>query len=191
MSKRLSKVYLLIGKKGTGKTFFTKQLMKKYPQKVLVFDTFDHPDYRGIVKDMPIEKLPQWKSGIYRILSTDPERDLPIVFDNIYNCLLVLEDAKRYISDNPPKYIKQLFIENKNRSVDVIIQYHFLRDASLYAVGQSQHLVMFQVKDNMEGRPPDKWATWWDEITVKQNKIRELNAKNPDKPWNKVEIELE
>ena len=191
MTKRLNKVYLIIGKKGTGKTFFTKVLMKLHPLKVLVFDTYDHPDYRDVVKNMPVELMGKWKSGNYRILSVNPEKDLPEIADKMYNCLLILEDAKRYIEGNVPSYIKKMFIEHKNRNVDIIMQFHSLSDVSPYAVKQSSHLVMFETKDYLDGNTPEKWATWWHDIIDKQKQIRDLNSQTPGKPWHKMEIELE
>jgi hypothetical protein len=191
MSGRLNFLATIFGIKGTGKTWLTiNQIIKTANKKCLVYDMFDHPDYR-FLPTIPPEKIRYWKSGNYRVIGY-PDKILPIIAEDTYNCNVILEDAKRYIPNTATDWLKQIVVEHRNRNVDYFFQYHNLKDCSEYVVGMVNWLIMFKTKDNLySGVTPRKWSENFDEIKEAQEAIRAACAKAPREQWYKYKRFIE
>jgi tRNA A37 threonylcarbamoyladenosine biosynthesis protein TsaE len=160
MPKRLNKIILFAGRRGCGKTTLAKKLLAKSKKKILVVDSFDHPDYRDF-KEMKIDKLPLWKNGNYRIFDNDPYNTLEIAANNCYDCTMVLEDARRYIEPSVQKPIKQLIVEHRNRNIDIVMMFHSLKDIPPYICSMHNDIVLFKTNDNV-AQCLTKFSNWND-----------------------------
>jgi hypothetical protein len=156
---RLNEIILLVGRRATGKTTFTKNLVKKIPMKTLLVDSFDHPDWREGFTDKSIDDLYNWKSGNIRIYENDPQETLTTAFNICSNCVIVLEDCKRYIEPSVQKWLRKGIIEHRNRNIDLFFQFHSLNDVPPYIAGMHNRIVLFKTNDNMEKRM-DKFSNW-------------------------------
>lgn len=119
---RLNKVTVIIGRRGSGKTYFTRKLMSASPLKKLVVDTFAHPAYEDLPGITP-EHVGRWRSGNYRMYGSN-FAEMFAALGNVRNSLVILEDATKYIPANVPDNIKNFLVDSKQKNVDVIIIYH-------------------------------------------------------------------
>jgi hypothetical protein len=176
---RLNKIILVVGRRGTGKTTFAKKLISVSPLKVLILDTFDHPDYRGIKSIVP-DQVARWKSGNVRLYTGDPVENCQIIFDSVYNSLIVFEDARRYIEPTIQKSIRQGIVEHRNRNNDLVFMFHNLKDVPPYLCSMYNSLVLFKTNDNTKVRQ-DKYSNWEEIISV-----HERVMKNPISWYNET-----
>ncbi|MDL5044630.1 hypothetical protein QQ054_01025 [Oscillatoria amoena NRMC-F 0135] len=127
MTKRINHIGLIVGKRGTGKTTFGKEKIvaaSKMP-KVLVVDTINH----GMYANWPvitIDKLKYWKKGNYRLIITGDETEAALTEINTYcnNCLIIFEDAVKYLNPNLQPAVVSLFVDSKQKNIDVFLMYH-------------------------------------------------------------------
>lgn len=152
---RTNKVILLAGTRGTGKTDFIKKIVKSsnLPKKLIVdtFDspvwhdlkTHDHPDWKdNKVPVVELSKLKYWKSGTYRIYSSDTDTMMSIIQTDIQNCLLVLEDATRYVRANLQKDVRYFVYDSKQKNLDIVFIFHSLASIPLELARISDLLVI-------------------------------------------------
>ncbi len=180
--KRSNGIYLLVGRRETGKTTYTKSLLSVYPQKKLIIDMFSHPSYEEYPR-ITIDLLKSWKNGTYRLYGYDIAEILAALqqIDSngnraIRNCLIVFEDSKRYIESNVPAELKQLIIEHRNRNIDIVFQFHNLVDIPPYIAAMHNKMVLFKCNTNFSKRL-EKFSNW-DEIS--QTYFKKIqNHKNP------------
>lgn len=132
LDTRINYVTALIGGRGTGKTTFTIDLIKKYraahpEMKILIMDLLDHPAYREI-PFIKVDMLQRWKgSSIYRIIDL-PELVLPEISRVCYNTLLIFEDATSYMEGRLEEPVKRFVIQSKQKNLDMLFQFHGFND---------------------------------------------------------------
>ena len=176
---RLNKVSLVLGNRGTGKTYFTRELISKYRashslQKILIMDTLDHPSYSDIA---PIESnmLSRWSGGgTYRIFKGNPDVNLDAIQRNLKNALIVFEDAGKYIRKNLQLDVRQFVIDSKQKNLDLIFIFHGFAATPPELIRYSDIITMFRT-DNPEYRKSEIYV--YDEI--KKNYEQILKSKNP------------
>lgn len=172
---RFNKVTAIIGGRGSGKTLFvmgSKYISKKEDQdlklpglfdlyigvkktKVLIIDTLDHPAYRNIPV-MPINLLPEWKSGIYRILiQPDDISKLCKMLNglsSIWNSAIFFEDAYKHTSKIVCKPLCELFGDSKQKNIDVFLMYWAYGQAPTDLYRMLDNIECFKTKDSPECR---------------------------------------
>jgi len=128
MTTRGNKATLVLGMRNAGKTFYIRQLIPEYrkahPRKrILILDTLDHPDYRDTPAITP-EMIPRWNQpAVYRIFGSKTEEILQAA-EGMYNSLVILEDASKYIDANLQPHIKTWVIDSKQKNTDIIFLFH-------------------------------------------------------------------
>lgn len=148
----MNKVTAILGRRGTGKTTYLKELIKTYNealpnQKILILDTLDHPSYR----DIPVidEKLLQrWKKpAIYRMYSSDTDNLLLKVEQHYNNGLLILEDASKYLRRQLSNDVRRFIFDSKQKNLDIIFLFHgfMAMPKELYSI--IDNLVLFKTDD--------------------------------------------
>ena len=142
------KIILLVGRRKCGKTTFANLLLAKR-KKVLVIDTFDHPSYRTF-KTIPGASVAGIKSGHFRTYNQNPITTLEVVFTQLFDCTIVMEDAVKYLDSNIPKHIKAGFIDSRNRGLDILIMLHSLADVPPYLARMYNDLVLFKTDENIK-----------------------------------------
>jgi hypothetical protein len=144
--KRFNKVISITGGRGSGKSLYVlgsnytskkedKDLklpglfdlyLKVKKMKVLIVDTIDHPAYREIPV-MPINKLKDWKSGIYRILIQPDDIGklckLLNSLDSLWNTAIFFEDAYKHTSKSVCRSMAQLIGDTKQKNIDIFFMY--------------------------------------------------------------------
>jgi len=130
MERRINYVNLILGRRGSGKTWFVmKELIDSYiaahpEMKVLIVDTFDHPSYRTIAAIEP-EMISRWKRpSVYRCFSSDTDLIMKEVTTNLRNCLIIFEDASKYIRRQLPDDVRRFILDSKQKNLDMIFLFH-------------------------------------------------------------------
>ncbi len=146
---RINYVNAILGRRGTGKTVYVKNLIEKYQaalpeQKVLILDTIDHPAYRH-VPEISLDKLKYWhKPSMYRIYKGNPDNILAEVNKNLSNALLVLEDASKYMRNRLSDDVRQFIFDSKQKNLDIIFMFHGFMAAPAELFRLVDNLVIFK-----------------------------------------------
>lgn len=165
---RLNRMYLCVGRKGTGKTTIALKIAENSGKKICVIDTDDHPSYAHfpIVQE---DKLSKWKGGNIRVITSEPERVLHILNKNQANAFIICEDAAKYISNNISQAVKSFIIDHRKRNFDLLLMFHFLADVPPYIAKQYDYMILFKTGDNINVNQ-NKFANWHT-ISAKMQRI--------------------
>lgn len=123
--KRNNHVNITVGKRGSGKTFRTKQLINNSQLKTIIIDTFDHEsyrDYKNVAPKMIDDRA--WISGTIRCYGYNFEDVFYQLSNKISNTLIVFEDCTKYIRDRIVEDIIRLVTDTKQKNIDIIFMYH-------------------------------------------------------------------
>lgn len=146
---RINEITVIAGRRGTGKTTLQQKILSVNPKKTLVVDTFDHPSW----SDFPvisIDKLKYWKSGNYRVILSDYNKDLITISDYCNNCNVVYEDAKKYFTSSLPQSVITAVIDSKQKNTDIYIMYHSLSQIPKFLREMYDNLILFKTKDGSD-----------------------------------------
>ena len=126
---RINFVTAIIGKRGCGKTTYVLQLINQYhashpTMKILIVDTLDHPMYRHLPV-MPPEMVKNWKTPtIYRMFGGNINEMLAAVRYDLSNCLVIFEDASKYVTKNLQADLRHVVYNSKQTNLDLIFLFH-------------------------------------------------------------------
>jgi hypothetical protein len=129
MEPRTNFVSSILGKRNSGKTYYTRNLINEYraahpSQKILIADTLDHPKYRDI-PTITIDMLQYWKKpNIYRIFGSNPDEILKAIGQHIWNALIIYEDASKYVDLNLKDDVRDYILDSKQKNVDLLFLFH-------------------------------------------------------------------
>jgi hypothetical protein len=147
---RVNKITLILGKRGTGKTYYTtKQIIPTYrarfPNKrILVVDTHDHPDYFD-VPNISAEMIATWKGkGFYRCYDKRSDLVMSNIADYLKNALIIFEDASKYIGRNVEKSVLEFIFDSKQKNLDLIFQFHGFAECAPELLRVCDIIVMFR-----------------------------------------------
>lgn len=153
---RINKVTAILGRRGTGKTVYTRKLIDSYTkalpyQKVLILDTLDHPAYKDIPA-ITISQLKRWnKPAVYRLYGSNTDEILKEVANNLTNALLILEDASKYIRRQLSDDVRSFIFDSKQKNLDIVFLFHGFMSAPDELFRVIDNLVLFKT-DNPEYR---------------------------------------
>lgn len=154
---RINKVILIAGTRGTGKTDFTKTLVKKsnLPKK-LVVDEMDNPawhnletwdDSNGANTPIPIiqrQQLRLWRTGMYRVFDEDTDAMFLDIKQHVKNTFVVLEDATRYVGSKLSKDLRRFMFNCKQQNNDLVFVFHSLGSIPPELVKSANYLILFK-----------------------------------------------
>lgn len=163
MKKRDAKIILVVGGRGTGKTFFLEKHLNK--------------DNTIIIEYI---KTPRW-AGHRKIFFKDlingkvNEKDL-------CNSTVVFEDATSYISSNMSNYLRRLIVNSKQLGSDVFLVFHSINIIPPFLWYLVNNIVMFNCAKPRE-TPTN--SDYFAEIMRKWEKLQRA------KPYSYEEIETQ
>ncbi|MCB9033506.1 MAG: hypothetical protein H6553_06700 [Chitinophagales bacterium] len=168
-------IIIICGAKGTGKTTFAIELLSKSKRKTAIIDMLDHQSYRHI-PIMPTTHLAAWKTGIYRLISSEPLSLLEEINNKVWDANLILEDAHRYLSQNMSKNEIRLFYESKQHGFDIVVMYHAVSQIppDLYRI--SDKLVLFKTKDTFKSSTYNKF---YNKTEIENAHAKVMRSKSP------------
>jgi hypothetical protein len=167
---RLNKMYLAVGRKGTGKTTIAQLIALKSKKNICVVDTDEHPSYNDYTL-WKIADLDKWKHGNIKIITSEPEAALIAINKHCSNAFVILEDAAKYVNATVQRGVKSFIIDHRKRNIDLIIMFHFLGDVPPYVAKQYDSMLLFKTGDNLDN-PQKKFANWH---TISEKAKRILN----------------
>jgi hypothetical protein len=155
---RINKVTSILGGRGCGKSDYTRALVNKYrdihPDTKTLIITDEHPIYSDL-DFIDLELLPRWKgTGIYKIWG-EPDEIFAEIAKSLYNCLIVFEDASKYINKTVQKSIRKIILDSKQRNTDLIFQFHGFSYVPPEFFRIMDNIVIFKTKDKPEYRIND------------------------------------
>lgn len=154
---RTNKICIYVGKRGTGKTHFVKNLIPYFPQpKTLIVDvldnpewhtleTWDHPEWANkIIPVMPVEMIPRHLSGTYRTFSSDIEMLEEYIADYVRNTALIIEDCSRWFNSRLTRQQKNYLLNSKQTNCDVHLFFHTLSSIPPELVKYADYITLFK-----------------------------------------------
>ena len=105
MNKREPQIFVIVGGRGTGKTYYLENTLREYD--TVVFE---------------LVKTNRWQ-GFTKCFYDDYEQG-KINFKDIANKKIVFEDATSYINSNMKNTLKQLIVFSKQIGCDVFLVFH-------------------------------------------------------------------
>ena len=155
--KRINKVTVLLGRRGSGKTYhlindFIPMYRDFHPDmKILIVDTCDHPDY-NLIASIEIDDIKRWnKASVYRIFDSDIEKVFREISTNLKNCLIIFEDATKYVGKTLTMDTRKFIYDSKQKNLDLIFLFHGFAAAPPEIFRICDAITMFET-DNPEYR---------------------------------------
>lgn len=163
MPTREAKILLVIGGRGSGKTYFLEHRCRK--DDTIVIEYF---------------KTERWK-GYKKYFFNDLQSG-KVSIKELGNSTIVFEDATAYISSNMANYMKRLIVNSKQVGSDVIIVFHSLNIVPPFLWYLINNIVLFNCakpKENAQN------TDYYNEIMQKWNKLQH------SKPYSYEEIQTQ
>ena len=124
---RLNACIAVIGSKGTGKTTRVKSLIDALGDKpVIVYDMDNNPAWSSVLRPIAAANIPRVSAGRHFCIDTNTDEVLKFL-NRASNCVIVLEDASKYLSNKIPDVFKEILYASKQRNVDLILVFHSFR----------------------------------------------------------------
>ena len=147
--QREPKIFVVIGGRGTGKTYFLEHLL--HPGNTLVIE---------------LVKTNRWQ-GYQKVFYDDFETG-SLSYKDIANKKIVFEDATSYISSNMKNDLKKLIINSKQLGCDVYIVLHSLNIIPPFLYNLLNYIILFRcAKPRQNAHNYDYYA----EIMTKWKKL--------------------
>ncbi|HMT36094.1 MAG TPA: hypothetical protein PKC41_09555 [Chitinophagaceae bacterium] len=149
--ERTNQVIMLVGRRKAGKTYLGRKIIDTTKfEKILVVDTFEHPDYKDFQTIQP-EMLPRWKKGKKRILCYDQNDEaFKAINDHVKNTLIVMEDCTKYMIGDLSKSIRGIIFDSKQKNNDVLLMYHGFSFAPPKLLSNVNYITLFKIGENIE-----------------------------------------
>lgn len=141
-------ILMLVGKRRTGKTTFGRKIIEhSNMKKILLIDTFEHPDY-GDFKTIDVSMLSRWKNGRKRILYKTDE-DLEAINQHVQNTLIIFEDCTKYITGDMSAPLRGIIFDSKQKHNDVMLMYHGFSFAPPKILANINYITLFKIGENL------------------------------------------
>lgn len=165
---------IIIGRRATGKTTLTNRVIEASDKPVLIVDASAQPAYQKFPMIAPEEWKDGW-TGIRRVYKADMDSVLKTMAKYLHNCMIVYEDAYKYIpSSVMPKPVNDFLIDLRHRNVDVIFVYHSLRRVPPILFEMTNYITLFKTNDiidSSQSKIPNFNAVKraWESVTADRN----------------------
>ncbi len=140
-------IYLLVGKRGCGKTTTAIRLARKIGNPIMVINTDNNDAYKDF-EIVPLSKLYQWKGKEGICITDDPLEALRIVNLHLLNTFIICDDTQKYIRGSVHEKAIKFIINHRMRNFDVVFMYHALKFVPPYLSDQFNQIVLFKTLDS-------------------------------------------
>jgi zonular occludens toxin Zot len=188
----------VIGDKAQGKSSFLALFAKEYhdtneqnenPRRVLIHDPSEAWAFQQF-ENITVEeltygvKLPKtgkrhfWRKGIRRITGEDDdEMVLRSIRQYMRNGLVIFDEARDWMKENPQKWQKELFTKHRNLGLDLVFVFHNFMDIPISLRPHIWMYILFKTPEKPDGPQwfsrrrfpnPDQFYKKWEEVELKQ-----------------------
>jgi hypothetical protein len=159
-------VSIVVGARGTGKTDFVKEnaILKSPMKRKLVVDTFDSepwatmetyksPQNSGInIPILEMDKIPYWKTGLYRVISSDIDQIFSLIDEWMRNALLIFEDSTKYIEGKIGANLKKFVYDSKQKNLNLVFIFHSLAAVPPGLIRAADTLTIFKTNEGIPAK---------------------------------------
>jgi hypothetical protein len=214
MSKRLSYVHGIFGRTRSGKTYYViheliPALRKLHPKKrIIIVNNNPHPTYlEAGITAFPVEKIPWWNPTspdkmVRQVLIKGDAKSIAegfrLLFKYFYNGIVFMEDAKKYIQQQPSKQVISFIGDASNHNTEVFLMYWHPSDIPPSFVQWLQTITLFRLgghisnaKDKLDSAYFDLLPAY-DRVMAQYMKAKSLNVDHTDPrmhPYETVNIQ--
>ena len=146
---RPNAVAILVGAPRTGKTTLTKAIIEGSHKKVLIYDVNNEEAYNGF-KRMPLDKLPVWRGGKWKVFTDDAEDLIYQIYQNVRNATIIFEDATSYINRETAKYLRKILVSRRHMNLDIIFSFHSLNQVPPMIYEMSNYISLKKTNDTIQ-----------------------------------------
>ncbi len=155
-ARRKTRLDLVVGINGTGKTTFLRQQVVERSRKVLVL-TPDEAEWRHLPKVSTAQEIYQMQ-GAARYVCDNPAKiddDIAIISRSFYGGSLILDDARAYIGCMTGQSTNYLYIRRRQYGVDIYLVAHAIDQVPKQAFTYATYLHLFYTTGNIQYRKRD------------------------------------
>ena len=178
-TERETKLIIIIGYNGTGKTTLSKKIVMealKHNQRVLIV-TPDDIEWRTIPLVHHRHKHHiQTYTGARRIIYED-EETLKSIINYFDNGLLLFDDCRSYLTSNTNADLHKLLIRRRQKMIDIVAVGHGFTEIPPKFFTFASDIALFSTKDNIKRRKDV--LKDFDRMAYEQNAVNQLALKNP------------
>lgn len=135
----MANVLLVISYMGGGKTYFTKEFIKKTSKKNLIYDV--NSEYADIPRTTSFYDFAEFMEKAEKVTDTN----------------LIFEDATGELSGKAEKNIKRLIVAKRHRRNNLIFLFHSVEDTPPFLFRMANFIVLFKtgdLVDSLERKAP-------------------------------------
>lgn len=192
-----AKTYVIVGKRGSGKTTHAIQFAKRLNKSVLVYThTSDRTAYKNFIPVSP-EKVGKIKEekGLYIIndrkfrmedknTSTTITRVLDSIYVRLQSITLLIDDAGGLLEAHKNQSMRNILIDTRHKGMDTILIFHSFSQIPLYIFPYINWLTVFKTTgpiDKDRAKALNEYAA----VIEAQN---EVNASADPHDYEEIEI---
>jgi hypothetical protein len=179
--ERTTEIWLHVGKKNTGKTYMTKQIMADfYAQniKVLIVDINGQEDYDGF-NTITVDQIPFFRElDIVTVRDQWDKRRIFEAMDYIHtyvrNTFVVLEDSTSYVKGNVNESIQRLVLNCRNACNDLLFNVHSFNRVGPFLY---EHTDWYMIRETGDYLPLEKKVAGSHKVEQAMAEIKAENRK--------------
>lgn len=174
MQERTSKLTIVLGFNGTGKTTMLRRILEGSGQRALVV-TPDDIEWTDVPATTLSRKEDFVFDGIRRHIF-DPDRTLDLIA-YFKKGILVFDDCRAYFNDSTDPRVRQLLIRRRQREVDIFAVGHGFTQVPPVFFTFASDYILFKTVDNIDRRKD--CITNFDFLKASQHYVNEKAKTNP------------
>ncbi len=153
MTERATKLIIVLGYNGTGKTTFVKKIVMnelKHKRRALIVTPDDiewntiemvNPRFPERIRNYVLARRLIYEDGI-----------LPIIANNYRNGLLIFDDCRAYLTAQTDSDLHNLLIRRRQKMIDIIAVGHGFTEVPPKLFTFASEIVLFRTIDNIDRR---------------------------------------
>ena len=187
----------VIGDKAQGKSSFLALFAKEYletnaqnrnerrvlihdPSEAWAFQQFEHISIEELIYGVKLPKTGKrhfWRKGIRRMSDEeDDELVLRTIKRYMRNGLVVFDEARDWMGENPKKWQKELFTKHRNLGLDLVFVFHNFMDIPISLRPHIWMYILFKTPEKPDGPAwfarrrfpnPDELYQQWEAVEMK------------------------